>query len=199
MQETGDFSPDKRHDIWACGSAAECTALYGSAYTNVGGTIDPPQPIGNIAATIQAPNLSITSDGQIQNVGNVLLRTYVSLTGQRLVNGITSANTYTPRVNSPSQVISLSSLMLPGFNVSAPRQLAATPTLKAGQAAYVDGSLGATQDLYSPQLLLSNLPSNLQPSTTLFYYNPQEEDLLLQQAALQQTGKASFVDGLSYD
>jgi filamentous hemagglutinin len=136
--------------------------------------------VGNIAATIQAPNLSITSDGQIQNVGNVL-GTYVPLTGQRLINGITTANTYTPRVNSPSQVISLSSLMMPGFNVSTPR------------------AMGATQSLYSPQLLLSNLPTTLQPSTTLFYYNPQEEDLLLQQAALQQTGKASFVDGLSYD
>jgi filamentous hemagglutinin len=46
---------------------------------------------------------------------------------------------------------------------------------------------------------LSALPANLQPSTTLFYYNPQEEDLLLQQAALQQTGQASFVNGLSTD
>ncbi|MGN6807363.1 MAG: beta strand repeat-containing protein, partial [Trinickia sp.] len=72
VQETGMFSSDKRHDIWACGSAAECTALYGSAYTNVGGTIDPPQPVGNIAATIQAPNLSISSNGQIENVGNVV-------------------------------------------------------------------------------------------------------------------------------
>nr|WP_257829753.1 hypothetical protein [Burkholderia glumae] len=63
---------DKRHDIWACGSVAECTALYGRAYTNSGGQIDPPTPVGNIAATIQAPNLSITSGGQIQNVGNVM-------------------------------------------------------------------------------------------------------------------------------
>jgi filamentous hemagglutinin len=106
VQETGDFSSDKRHDVWACGSAAECTALYGSAYTNAGGTIDPPTPVGNIAATIQAPNLSITS-ADIQNVGNVI-GTSVSLTGQKLINGITTANTYTPKVNSPSQVISLS-------------------------------------------------------------------------------------------
>jgi filamentous hemagglutinin len=51
----------------------------------------------------------------------------------------------------------------------------------------------------SPQELLDNLPANPQPGTTLFYYNPQEEDLMLQQVALQQTGKASFIDGLSYD
>jgi filamentous hemagglutinin len=34
VQETGMFSSDKRHEQWGCGSAAECTALYGSAYTS---------------------------------------------------------------------------------------------------------------------------------------------------------------------
>ena len=201
VQETGDFSSDKRHDIWACGSTAECIALYGAAYTHVGGSINPPQPVGNIAATIEAPNLTITSGGEIQNVGNVL-GTSVALTGQRLINGITTSNTYTPRVNGPSQVISLSPATLPGLNISLPRAVGtgAVPTAVAGQASFVDASLGGTsQTTYSPQVLLSNLPSNLQPSSTLFYYNPQEEDLLLQQAALQQTGKATFVDGLSYD
>jgi filamentous hemagglutinin len=201
VQETGDFSADKRHDVWACGSTAECIALYGAAYTHVGGAINPPQPVGNIAATIEAPNLTITSGGEIQNVGNVL-GTSVALTGQRLINGITTANTYTPRVNAPSQVISLSPATLPGLNISLPRAAGtgAVPTAVAGQASFVDASLGGTsQTTYSPQVLLSNLPSNLQPSSTLFYYNPQEEDLLLQQAALQQTGKATFVDGLSYD
>ena len=201
VQETGMFSSDKRHDIWACGSPAECAALYGDAYTKVGGPIDPPQPVGNIAATIEAPNLTITSGGEIQNVGNVL-GTSVALTGQRLINGITTSNTYTPRVNGPSQVISLSPATLPGLNISLPRAVGtgAVPTAVAGQASFVDASLGGTsQTTYSPQVLLSNLPSNLQPSSTLFYYNPQEEDLLLQQAALQQTGKATFVDGLSYD
>ncbi|MGN6317228.1 beta strand repeat-containing protein, partial [Trinickia sp.] len=201
VQETGMFSRDKRHDIWACGSAAECTALYGSAYTNTGGPIDPPQPVGNIAATIQAPNLSISSNGQIQNVGNVL-GTYVSLTGQRLINGITTANTYTPTVKKPSQVISLSPVDLPGLNLSMPRAVGtgSLPVAVAGRASYVDTSIGnSAMALVSPQDLLGNLPANLQPSSTLFYYNPQEEDLLLQQAALQQTGKASFVDGLAYD
>jgi filamentous hemagglutinin len=200
VQETGMFSSDKRHDTWACGSAEECTQLYGSAYTNTGGAIDPPTPVGNIAATIQAPNLSITSNGQIQNVGNVI-GTSVSLTGQQLINGITTANTYTPRVNAPSQVISLSPVNLPGLNLSTPRRVGAPlPTAVAGQAAFVDGSLAPSAiGNLGPQDLLNNLPSNLQPSSTLFYYNPQEEDVMLQQAALQQTGKASFIDGLSTD
>ncbi|WP_232355839.1 filamentous hemagglutinin N-terminal domain-containing protein [Burkholderia vietnamiensis] len=201
VQETGMFSSDKRHDIWACGTPEQCKALYGSAYTSTGGTIDPPTPVGNIAATIQAPNLSISSGGQIQNVGNVI-GTYVSLTGQKLINGITTANTYTPRVNAPSQVISLSPVDLPGLNLSVPRAVGTgkLPTPVAGAASYVDASLGGSVlGSLGPQDLLNNLPSALQPSSTLFYYNPQEEDLLLQQAALKQTGKSSFVDGLTYD
>lgn len=200
VQETGDFSPDKRNDVWACGSAAECTALYGSAYTTAGGTIDPPTPVGNIAATIQAPNLSITSGGEIQNVGNVI-GTSVSLTGQKLINGITTANTYTPRVNAPSQVISLSMVNLPGLSLSTPSSVGAPlPTPVAGKASYITGSLaGTTLGALGPQTLLDNLPPDLQPSSTLFYYSPQAEDLSLQQAALQQTGQASFVSGLTYD
>ncbi|WP_080415818.1 filamentous hemagglutinin N-terminal domain-containing protein [Burkholderia ubonensis] len=201
VQETGMFSSDKRHDIWACGTPEQCKALYGSAYTSTGGVIDPPTPVGNIAATIQAPNLSISSNGQIQNVGNVL-GTSVSLSGQKLINGITTANTYTPRVNAPSQVISLSPVDLPGLNLSIPRAVGtgSLPTPVAGKASYVDASLGGSAlGSLGPQELLNNLPSSLQPSSTLFYYNPQEEDLLLQQAALKQTGKSSFVDGLTYD
>ncbi|WP_244143006.1 filamentous hemagglutinin N-terminal domain-containing protein [Burkholderia stagnalis] len=201
VQETGMFSSDKRHDIWACGTPEQCKALYGSAYTSTGGVIDPPTPVGNIAATIQAPNLSISSNGQIQNVGNVL-GTSVSLSGQKLINGITTANTYTPRVNAPSQVISLSPVDLPGLNLSIPRAvgMGALPTPVAGKASYVDASLGGSAlGSVGPQDLLNNLPPSLQPSSTLFYYNPQEEDLLLQQAALKQTGKSSFVDGLTYD
>jgi filamentous hemagglutinin len=197
VQETGMFSSDKRNDVWACGSVAECQTLYGSAYTGTG-SIDPPTPVGNIAATIQAPNLSISSNGQIQNIGNII-GTSVSLTGATLVNGITSANTYTPRVNAPSQVISLSPVNLPGLNISTPRSVGgALPTPVVGKASYVDGQIAVSNGL-GPQTLIDNLPASLQPSSTLFYYNPQEENLLLQQAALQQTGKASFVDGLSYD
>lgn len=195
------FSSDKRHDIWACGTPEQCKALYGSAYTETGGTIDPPTPVGNIAATIQAPNLSISSGGQIQNVGNVL-GTSVSLSGQKLINGITTPNTYTPQVGAPQRVITLSPVTLPGLNLSIPRAvgMGTLPTPVAGKASYVNESLGGSAlGSIGPQDLLNNLPKNLQPSSTLFYFNPQEEDLLLQQAALKQTGKASFVDGLTYD
>ncbi|WP_425128066.1 colicin E5-related ribonuclease [Burkholderia gladioli] len=195
------FSKDKRHDIWACGTPEQCQALYGSAYTSTGGQIDPPTPVGNIAATIQAPNLSIVSNGQIQNVGNVI-GTSVSLSGQKLINGITQPNVYTPSVSAPQRVITLSPSTLPGLNLSIPRTVGTgtLPTPVPGKAVYVDDSLGSSAiGSLGAQDLLDNLPASLKSGPAVFYYNPQEENLLLQQAALQQTGKASFVDGLSYD
>ena len=204
VQETGDFSSDKRHEVWGCGSAAECTALYGSAYTSVGGVIDPPTPIGNIAATIEAPNVSITSGGHIVNVGNVVGQS-ISLTGTNLANGITKSNTYTPVVGNPPQVISLAPVS-GGLNLSIPATLggyALTPTQKTSDGAtgrsYVVGSTGMERDPVTPQLLLSSLPANLQPSAALFYYDPQAEDAALQTQALKQTGQATFVNGLSSD
>lgn len=186
VQETSVFSPDKRHEVWGCGSAAECTALYGNAYTNVGGVIDPPTPVGNIAAAIQAPNLTVTSGGQIVNVGNVVGQS-VSLTGTNLANGITKSNTYTPVVGNPPQVISLAPAS-GGLNLSIPATLGGysltqmnpqavsgrgiTPASSGSSSIdYVLDGTGTTLDRVTPQLLLSNLPSNLQPSTSLFYYN----------------------------
>ncbi len=201
VQETGMFSKDKRHDIWACGTPEQCQALYGSAYTSTGGQIDPPTPVGNIAATIQAPNLSIVSNGQIQNVGNVI-GTSVSLSGQKLINGITQPNVYTPSVSAPQRVITLSPSTLPGLNLSIPRTVGTgtLPTPVPGKAVYVDDSLGSSAiGSLGAQDLLDNLPASLKSGPAVFYYNPREENLLQQQAALQQTGKASFVDGLSYD
>ncbi|WP_230946389.1 beta strand repeat-containing protein [Burkholderia vietnamiensis] len=50
-----------------------------------------------------------------------------------------------------------------------------------------------------PSDLIANLPANLRPGSALFYYDPFSENQLLQQAALAQTGTASFIDGLKYD
>ncbi|ANC45506.1 hypothetical protein [Pandoraea pnomenusa] len=204
VQETGMFESDKRHDVWSCGSAAECTSLYGDAYTSVGGVINPPTPVGNIAATIQAPNLTVTSGGQIVNVGNVVGQS-VSLTGTSLINGITTANTYTPQVGNAPQVISLApangglNLTIPASLGGAGSSILTGTTGQQNGPSYVVGGLGATLDPVSPQVLISNLPASLQPSTTTFYFSPQQEAIQLQQAALMQTGKASFINGLSTD
>ncbi|SDY96081.1 filamentous hemagglutinin [Collimonas sp. OK242] len=52
----------------------------------------------------------------------------------------------------------------------------------------------------TPQVLLNNLPSALQPNGSVpFYFDPYTEDQKLQQAALAQTGNASFVSGVQWD
>lgn len=88
----------------------------------MGGTMDPPTPGGNIAATIEAPNLSTTLNGEIQNVADVTGGS-VALTGQRLINGITTADRFRPRVNAPSQVILLTPLIPPSVNLSTARKM----------------------------------------------------------------------------
>nr|WP_254706876.1 hemagglutinin [Ralstonia pseudosolanacearum] len=51
----------------------------------------------------------------------------------------------------------------------------------------------------TPDSLLSQLPADLRPGGTPFYYDPFTENQKLQQAALAQTGQSSFVNGLTYD
>ncbi|PFH04490.1 filamentous hemagglutinin [Collimonas sp. PA-H2] len=52
----------------------------------------------------------------------------------------------------------------------------------------------------TPQVLLNSLPAALQPNGSVpFYFDPFTEDQQLQQAALAQTGNASFVSGVQWD
>ncbi|EHP37787.1 adhesin, partial [Cupriavidus basilensis OR16] len=51
----------------------------------------------------------------------------------------------------------------------------------------------------TPDSLLAQLPADLRPGKVSFYYDPYTEGQKLQQAALQQTGQASFVSGLAWD
>jgi len=47
-------------------------------------------------------------------------------------------------------------------------------------------------DSLSSASLIANLPANLQPGSVPFYYDPYTENQLIEQAALQATGKSSF-------
>ncbi|TPQ27259.1 two-partner secretion domain-containing protein, partial [Cupriavidus pinatubonensis] len=51
----------------------------------------------------------------------------------------------------------------------------------------------------TPDYLLSQLPADLKPGSVTFYYDPYTESQKLDQAALQQTGHNSFINGLAYD
>ncbi|MFL9998799.1 two-partner secretion domain-containing protein, partial [Paraburkholderia sediminicola] len=233
-------------DNLGCGTAANCGALFGSAY-NARDGIQPPTPYASLPGTIEAPSLSVTAGGQLQNSGNVMGQ-QVALTGATIVNGITSPAVYTPQAAGSQQVISLGPVGTPVAATNAANQasglgqagtgLAGASGIAGGIASGSSGALGSAGSAGSgggavsvpgspsvqtpagvthsatylvsspasqvmgdigPAQLLASLPASLQPATTQFYYDPFTEDQVLQQAALAQTGQASFISGLSFD
>ncbi|BEU75078.1 hypothetical protein MAFF211271_46330 (plasmid) [Ralstonia syzygii subsp. indonesiensis] len=95
-------------------------------------------------------------------------------------------------------------------------QSGATPTWHfnaptAGSTLTAPGATGSTAQYLSnspatavlggvgPQTLINALPADLRPGSTPFYYDPQAENQRLDQAALAQTGRTSFINGLTYD
>ncbi|MHA6853424.1 two-partner secretion domain-containing protein, partial [Ralstonia pseudosolanacearum] len=82
---------------------------------------------------------------------------------------------------------------LAGNAVSAPAASVSTAQyLSNSPATAVLGGVG-------PQTLINALPAELRPGGTPFYYDPQVENQRLDQAALAQTGRTSFINGLAYD
>ncbi|MHA6897170.1 beta strand repeat-containing protein, partial [Ralstonia pseudosolanacearum] len=82
---------------------------------------------------------------------------------------------------------------LAGNAVSAPAASVSTAQyLSNSPATAVLGGVG-------PQTLINALPAELRPGGTPFYYDPQAENQRLDQAALAQTGRTSFINGLTYD
>ncbi|MGR0117676.1 beta strand repeat-containing protein [Ralstonia pseudosolanacearum] len=80
-----------------------------------------------------------------------------------------------------------------GVAVSAPAASGSTAQyLSNSPATAVLGGVG-------PQTLINALPAELHPGGTPFYYDPQAENQRLDQAALAQTGRTSFINGLTYD
>ena len=77
-------------------------------------------------------------------------------------------------------------LTSPTASASGPQYLTNTP------ATAVLGGVG-------PNTLINALPADLRPGSTPFYYDPQAENARLDQAALAQTGRTSFINGLTYD
>lgn len=233
-------------DNFGCGNSGTCSTLFGSAYQSNAG-IQPPTPYKSLPGTIQAPSLTVTAGGAVQNSGNVMGQ-QVSVTGATLVNGLTSPNVYTPQPTASQQVIPLGPVGVPasagtaqnGANAVANSLIQssvvagavsggpstaissqtvgtlnnpAVPSATTPQGSTVQTIAAANGNPtylinnpasqviggVGPSDLIANLPANLRPGSTLFYYDPFSENQLLQQAALAQTGTASFIDGLKYD
>lgn len=86
------------------------------------------------------------------------------------------------------------------FNANLAGNPVTAPSGTTDRAQYLNNS-PATAVLagVTPDSLLAQLPADLRPGKVSFYYDPYTEGQRLQQAALQQTGQASFVSGLAWD
>ncbi|WP_247547089.1 hemagglutinin (plasmid) [Ralstonia pseudosolanacearum] len=86
------------------------------------------------------------------------------------------------------------------FNMPLDGAAMSAPTASGSTAQYLSNS-PATAVLggVGPQTLINALPADLRPGSTPFYYDPQAENQRLDQAALAQTGRTSFINGLTYD
>ncbi|MEF2253195.1 filamentous hemagglutinin N-terminal domain-containing protein [Ralstonia solanacearum] len=86
------------------------------------------------------------------------------------------------------------------FNTPPDGAAVTAPTASGSTAQYLSNS-PATAVLggIGPQALINALPAALRPGGTPFYYDPQAENQRLDQAALAQTGRTSFINGLTYD
>ncbi len=86
------------------------------------------------------------------------------------------------------------------FNTPPDGAAVTAPTASGSTAQYLSNS-PATAVLggIGPQALINALPATLRPGGTPFYYDPQAENQRLDQAALAQTGRTSFINGLTYD
>ncbi|MDO3534710.1 filamentous hemagglutinin N-terminal domain-containing protein [Ralstonia pseudosolanacearum] len=86
------------------------------------------------------------------------------------------------------------------FNTPLDGAAMSAPTASGSTAQYLSNS-PATAVLggVGPQTLINALPADLRPGGTPFYYDPQAENQRLDQAALAQTGRTSFINGLTYD
>jgi filamentous hemagglutinin len=180
------------------------------------------------AAALQAgASLSVAAAGSIVNTGNVLGQA-IALSGSELTNGITDPRippiTSTqpgaaipllppnlgtppaPRTGTPMPSQDHDPLVLPRVgetggasppplagDLLAPRNSSGTRFLHTSPASSALAPLG-------PDYLLSLLPAELANGRDLlFLADPAVEQQLLREAALQETGRAWFIDGLAYD
>ncbi len=128
----GVIGGSKPPDNFGCGTAANCSTLFGSAY-HASDSVQPPTPYKSLSGTIQAPSLLVTAGGQLQNSGNVLGQ-QVALTGATLVNGLTSPAVYTPQPTGSNQVIALGPVGVPVVASNAANLTANMVAIGAGLA-----------------------------------------------------------------
>ena len=161
---------------------------------------------GQTPALIQAAGRLLLSAPKINNSGNVQGAS-VYLGGDAITNGITDFSLQTPGSTLPDSGISLANSALfgnRGFSGNLGESLLFAPQTSQDGSQFVYSGPPAPVNLVSlsQEDLIDALPAHLRPGGSnppKFLFDPQAEAQALRQAALEQTGRAYFINGLAYD
>jgi filamentous hemagglutinin len=161
---------------------------------------------GQTPAVIQAGGQVTLHAPTLTNSGNVQGNS-VYLGGGAITNGITDFSHQTPGSTLPDSGISLANSALfgsSGFSGKLGDSLLFAPQANGNSSQFVYSRPPAPPNLISltQEDLLNALPEHLRPGGSnppKFLLDPQGEAQALRQAALEQTGRAYFVNGLAYD
>ncbi|NKA93517.1 hemagglutinin [Ralstonia solanacearum] len=217
VEETGLFSSDKRHTtsgVAVLGNLASgiqagnaLLVVSGGQVVNTGNLLGSTVDLTSAALTngITSPNQPTppqTAGQQVISLGPVATPAG-NVPAAQPVNSTTKPWQFTPAiVVAPTTPTTTSDTPVTWhFNDGGSgRMTIGTPVATTSSAQYLNPN-PATAVLagVTPNSLLAQLPANLQPGSTPFYFDPFTEDQKLLQAALQQTGQNSFINGLTYD
>jgi adhesin HecA-like repeat protein len=161
---------------------------------------------GQTPAVIQAGGQVTLRAPMLTNSGNVQANG-AYLGGGAITNGITDFSHQTPGSTLPDSGISLANSALfgsSGFSGQLGDSLLFAPQANGNSSQFVYSGPPAPPNLISltQEDLLNALPEHLRPGGSTppkFLLDPQAEAAALRQAALDQTGRAYFVNGLAYD
>ncbi|NKG13318.1 hemagglutinin [Ralstonia solanacearum] len=216
VEETGMFSSDKRHEtngVAVLGNLASgIQAGNALSVTSGGATVN----TGNLLGS----TVDLTSASLVNGITSPTQPTPPQVVGQQVISlapvaaptgavpaSLPDSTPTVPWQFSPAIVTTPATPNAPAntsvtwhFNAPAAGGTIGTAGSSVNSATYLNPS-PATAVLagVTPASLLSQLPADLRPGGTPFYYDPFTENQKLQQAALAQTGQSSFVNGLSYD
>ncbi|SPK73985.1 Filamentous hemagglutinin, N-terminal:Adhesin HecA 20-residue repeat x2 [Cupriavidus taiwanensis] len=216
VEKTGYFSPDKRHDTGGTavlGSIESGIQAGNELSVNAGGEIT---NTGNLMGA----TVDLTGAALVNGYTSPTQPTPPSTTPKQVIplapapvpagslppgtpaadptqpwrfNPVIVTTPATPDTGNPNTVRWHFNANLGGNPVTG-------PTANSDRAQYVNLS-PATAMLagVTPDSLLKQLPPELRPGNLSFYYDPYTEGQKLQQAALQQTGQVTFINGLAWD
>ncbi|MDO3621702.1 filamentous hemagglutinin N-terminal domain-containing protein [Ralstonia pseudosolanacearum] len=216
VEETGLFSSDKRHTtsgVAVLGNLASgiqagnaLTVTSGGQVLNTGNLLGSSVELTSAALTngITSPNQPTppqTAGRQVISLGPVAAPAG-NVPAVQPVSNPTVPWQFSPAIVTapPAPNAPADTPVTWHFNAPTTGGTLTTPGSSVNSATYLNPN-PATAVLagVTPSSLLAQLPANLQPGSTPFYFDPFTEDQKLQQAALAQTGQSSFINGLTYD